>query len=353
MPVPDDLRALLVAAGPSGHEQPAAAVWRQAAASFAQVEVDSLGTSYARVAAADDDAPTLAIVAHIDEIGVQVTHIDEQGFVHFSTLGGIAAEVLAGQRVRPGAAPAAPVPGVVGRRDQDRRRRDEQARGWSSPTSTSTSVPPAPADARALSAGGDAGVWLGEPAELAAGRVASRALDNRLGAYAALEAARRVAAAGDARVHVVAVATVQEELGHHGARTAAFALEPQVALAIDVTWATDVPGGDPRRAGRVDLGSGASVTRGPVVNPRVCDLLVEAAAAESIPYSVEVYSGATHTDADDVFTARAGVPTGLVSIPLRYMHTPSELAQLDDLEAVVRLVAAFTRRLGPETSFLR
>jgi putative aminopeptidase FrvX len=351
MPIPADLHALLVAAGPSGHEEAAAGVWRQAAASFARVEVDSLGTSYARVEAAAAEAPTLAVVAHIDEIGVQVTHIDEQGFLHFSTLGGIAAEVLAGQRVLLAGAGGS-VPGVVGRRDQDRRRGDERPRLELSDLHIDIGAASA-ADARALVAGGDAGVWLGEPAELAAGRVASRALDNRAGAYAALEAARRVAAAGGGRVHLVAVASVQEELGHHGARAAAFGLEPQVALAIDVTWATDVPGGDPRRAGRVELGSGAAITRGPVVNPRVSDLLIEAAEAEAIPYTVEVYSGATHTDADDVFTARAGVPTGLVSIPLRYLHTPSELASLDDLEAVVRLVTAFALRLGPETSFLR
>ena len=152
---------------------------------------------------------------------------------------------------------------------------------------------------------------------------------------------------------LVAVASVQEELGHQGARTAAFALDPRVALAIDVTWATDVPGSSPSRAGRVELGSGAAITRGPVVNPRVNDLLVEAAEAEGIPHCFEVYPGATHTDADAVHVARGGVPTGVVSIPIRYMHSPCELASLDDLEAVIRLVVAFARRVTPETSFLR
>ena len=200
---------------------------------------------------------------------------------------------------------------------------------------------------------GDVAVWEGEPIELANDRIASRALDNRLGAYAALEAARRVAETGGAEVDVVAVAAVQEELGYHGARTAAYALDPQVAIAIDVTWATNVPGGNPRRVGAIELGAGAAITVGPTVNPVVSDLLREAAEAEGIGHCVEVYSDRTMTDADVVHISRAGVPTGLVSVPIRYLHSPVELCSLDDLEAAIALVTAFARRLGRETSFLR
>lgn len=349
MSIPGALRELLEAVGPSGHEQAPAAAWRRAAEAFAEVDVDSLGTSYARVRGGG--GPVLAVVAHIDEIGFQVTLIDERGYLSISTLGGFSAEALAGQRVLVAGAQGL-VEGVVGRRELERKRRDERPRiehgdlhidiGASSAEEASTLVAP-----------GDAGVWLAPPLELLNRRISSRALDNRLGAYVALEAARRVAEAGDAACELVAVASVQEEIGHHGARAAAFGLDPAVALAVDVTWTTDVPGGDPRRAGPVQLGSGAAITRGPVVNPRVCDLLLEAAEAEGIPHCVEVYSGATHTDADAVHVARGGVPTGLVSIPLRYMHSPSELASLDDLEAAVALVTAFARRLRPETSFLR
>jgi len=208
-------------------------------------------------------------------------------------------------------------------------------------------------DAERLVRPGDAGVWEGEVLELPNNRLVSRALDNRLGAYAALEAARRVAEAGDAQVDVVAVAAVMEEIGYEGSRTAAFSLDPQVALAIDVTWATDVPGGDPKRAGKIELGSGATITRGPVVNTVVSDLLTEVAEAETIAHCFEVYAGRTQTDADAVHDVRGGVPTGLVSIPLRYMHSPCELCSLDDLEAVIALTTAFARRLTRETSFLR
>jgi endoglucanase len=349
VPIPDLLRDLLTAVGPSGHEQPAALVWREAAAPFAEVHGDSLGTSYARVRAGEA-AGTLAVIGHIDEIGLQITHLDENGLLAFDILGGFGAEMLAGQRVVLAGAKGL-VSGVIGRR------RSEQARGDLPKVEHSDLHIDIGVASREEAAEhvrvGDAGVWHGEPLELPNGRLVSKALDNRLGAYVALESARRIAEAGDAKLDFVAVAAVQEEIGCHGARTAAFALDPQVALAIDVTWATDVPGEDVRRAGKVDLGSGAAITRGPVVNPRVSELLIEAAEAEAIPHSFEVYAGRTRTDADAVHIARGGVPTGLVSIPLRYMHSPCELASLDDLEAVIRLVVAFARRLTPETSFLR
>ncbi len=309
-------------------------MWREAAAGFAEVDGDSLGTSFARVAAGG--ASTLAIIGHIDEIGVAVTHIDGGGLLAFTTIGSMEKELLNGQRVVI-AGREGPVEGVIV--GGEKLHIDIGAIGAE--------------DAAARIAIGDAGVWRGDPLELANGRIASKALDNRLGAYVALEAARRVAEAGDASVDVVAVASVQEELGHDGARAASYDLDPEVALVIDVTYATDVPGGDATRAGSVELGSGAAITRGTVINPRVFELLLGAAEEEGIRHVVEVYPSRTHTDADDVHKSRGGIPTGLLSIPLRYMHSPCEVASLDDLEAVVRLVVTFARRLTPETSFLR
>jgi endoglucanase len=347
VPLPDLLRDLLQAAGPTGYEESAVAVWREAAGAFSEVGGDTLGTSFARVSGGG--GATLAVIGHIDEIGIAVTTIEGSGLLSFSTLGGIDPEILAGQRVviegRDGPVDGVIVPRVRRERADKTGLRREDLHvdiGALDAEDAATRVRP-----------GDAGVWKGEPLELPNGRVVSKALDDRLGAYAALEAARRIAADGGTQVDVVAVATVQEETGHQGARTAAFALEPDVALAIDVTWATDVPGEDSRRSGSIELGSGAAITRGPVVNRRVSDLLVRAAEEDGIPHTIEVLTGRTHTDADDVHVSRAGVPTGVISIPVRYMHTPCELAALDDLEAVIRLVVAFARRLTPDTSFLR
>jgi putative aminopeptidase FrvX len=343
--IPPLLRDLLTAVGPSGREGPAAAVWREAAGGFAEVSSDTLGTSFARVPAerSGEGAPLLAIVGHIDEIGVSITYIGDEGLLAFSVLGGYDPEQMAGQRVliagRDGL-----VTGVVGRRalSRDERRERQPLKHTDLHIDIGAS---SREDAERLVRPGDVAVWEGEPIELANNRIASRALDDRLGAYAALEVARRVAADGGAQVDVVAVAAVQEELGYDGARTAAF--------AIDVTWSTDVPGGNPKRVGKVELGAGAAITVGPVVNPIVSDLLREMAEAERIGHCVEVYSDRTQTDADAFHISRAGVPTGLVSIPVRYMHTPVELCSLDDLEAVIAVGTAFARRLSRETSYLR
>ena len=194
----------------------------------------------------------------------------------------------------------------------------------------------------------------GEPIELPNGRVASRSLDNRLGAYVALEAARLVAEAGDASGGVAAVAAVQEEVGDFGGPGTAFAAPVRAtARAVDVTNATAAPGGDPKLEGEHGLGSGPAIGRGSTISPRIFDLLAEAADAEGIAHTIEVSAGTTSTDMDAMYLSRAGVATGLVSIPLRYLHTPTELVELADVEASTRLLAAFARRLAPGVGFAR
>jgi putative aminopeptidase FrvX len=348
--IPGLLRDLLLAHGPSGHEEPASQVWRDAAVQFAEVHSDTLGTSYARVRAGDD-APALAVVGHIDEIGVAITNIADSGLLDFTIVGGMTPEVLVGQRVRIAGRDGEIVGGIARRRLSPEQRRD-RPRLEHDDLHIDVGAKDRE-DAERLVRVGDAGVWDGDPIELPNERLMSRALDNRLGAYVALESARRIAEARDAQVDVVAVAAVQEEIGLYGARTAAFGLAPQVALAIDVTPANDVPGGNPRTAGRIELGMGAMIARGPTVNRHVDELLARAAEEEGIAHAFEVYTRTTQTDADEFHLSREGVPTGLVSVPTRYVHSPCEVCSLDDLEAVVRLVVAFARRLTREQSFVR
>jgi len=349
MSTPELLRALLSAPGPSGHEEEPARIWREAASPFAEVTSDTMGSSFARVRAADG-APTLAVVGHVDQIGVSITNIEDSGLLSFTTLGGISPATIIGQRIELMTKSGA-VPGAVARRQLTPEQRREQPKVEHGDLHIDIGAKDKE-DARRLVRVGDAGVWNGAPVELPNGRLLSRALDNRLGAYIALEAARRVAEAG-ADVDVVAVAAVQEEIGLYGARTVGYGLDPKVALVVDVTPATDVPGGDPRRAGAADLGMGAMIGRGPTLNKHVVDLLVECAEAEGIAHSFEVYSTNTSTDADEITLARAGIPTGLVSIATRYLHTPNEMCDLADVEAIVRLVVAFARRLGRDESFVR
>ena len=193
---------------------------------------------------------------------------------------------------------------------------------------------------------GDAALWRGEPVALAGNRVASRAFDNRIGCYVALEAARRLAERGGGPGDFIAVAAVQEEVGDFaGSRTSAYATEPQVAIAVDVTHANDVRGGDPEDEGKVVLGGGPTLSRGPSIHPAIFELLHETAEAEKIPFAIEVSRGTTSTDADAVYLSRHGIATGLVSVPLRYMHSPVELADLEDIERAVQLIVAFALKL--------
>jgi len=350
MAVPELLTALLNAPGPSGHEEQPARIWREAASQFAEVTSDTMGSSFARVRAGDG-APTLLLMGHIDEIGIALTNIEDSGLLSFTTVGGIAAETLLGQRMelmtRNGIIPAA-----VGRKRIPPEKVRDRPRLELSDLHLDIGAKDRE-QAESLVRVGDPGVWVGPPRELPNGRLLSKALDNRLGAYVALEAARRIAETGSAKVDIVAVAAVQEEIGLYGARTAAFGLDPQVAIAVDVTPATDVPGGDARRAGPIALELGAMIARGPTLNKHVTELLGEAAEAEQIPHAWEVYARTTSTDADEIHLVRAGVPTGLISIPIRYLHSPDELCSLADLEAVIRLIVAFATRLSPDQSFVR
>ena len=190
-------------------------------------------------------------------------------------------------------------------------------------------------------------VVVGPPLELAGGRVTSRGIDDRAGVYVALEALRRLDGA-----NVAVVATAQEELGAHGAQAAVHRLRPDVAIVLDVTYATDVGADSPSTAGHHVLGGGPAIFRGPAVNPRVLELLLDAVRAEGIAHTVEV-GAKTYSDADITFASREGIPTGLVSIPLRNMHSPIEIVQLDDLESCIRLLVAFARKLEPGASYAR
>jgi putative aminopeptidase FrvX len=351
MAIPGLLERLLATPGPSGQETAAAEVWRAAAGEFGEVSGDVLGSSWVRVPGTAG-GPSLAVVGHVDEIGVVVTHVGDDGLAAVRPLGGFDPHVALGQRVeiltREG-----PVPGVVAARTRKRKRGEERK-----PLDHDDLILDVGArdgeEARALLRPGDTAVVAGAPLELRGGRVASRSFDNRIGCYVALEVARRLAADGGGPGDVLGLAVVQEEVGDFaGARTTAFGLEPDVAIAVDVTHATDVRGGDPEDEGEHRLGGGPALARGPSLSPVVFELLQEAAEAEGIRFSIEVSRGHTHTDADAVYLSRRGVATGLVSVPLRYMHTPVEVAHLDDVEAAVGLIVAFARRLAPGTSFVR
>jgi endoglucanase len=352
MPVPDSLLKLLTAAGPSGYEQAPAAVFRELAGAFAEVTHDAVGSTVARVPGTGDGR-SLAVVGHIDEIGLIVHHIDDDGFLWFTGVGGWDPVILVGQRVEI-ATRGGPVPGVVGKKpihllktEEDRRKAPE-LKGLHIDIGAKDGD-----DARSRVRIGDVAVIAAEPVELPNGRLVSRALDNRLGCFVALETARLVAEAGGAPGDVHGAAVAQEEITFAGARTTAFSLRPDVAIAVDVTFATDVPGLDEKELGRHRFGTGPVIGRGSTLDPAVFELLHETAEKEGIPFTVAASARATGTDADAIHLAAAGIPTGVVSIPLRYMHSPVEMVELEDVHNTARLLAAFAQALAPDTDFRR
>ncbi len=352
MPVPELLLKLLSAPGPSGHESTPAQVWREHCASFAQeVGGDRVGSSFARVAGTAGGL-TVAVVGHIDEIGLHISHVDDDGHLRFGQVGGWDAGVLIGQRVRLRTRDG-DVPGVIGRKpihllkDEDRKKLPETkdlhidigARDGE--------------EARGLVRIGDVAVIDADPVEFRHERVVSRALDNRVGCYVAAEAARLVAQDGGAPGDVLALAVTQEETTFAGARTSAFAHNPDVAVVVDLTHATDQPGVELGPITKHPMDSGPVIARGTSLHPLVFERLYDAAEAEGIAFTLESLGKGTGTDADAIHLSRAGIPTGLVSVPCRYMHSPVEMVSVADIEAAARLIAAFARRLEPGASFER
>lgn len=348
MTTPDLLDKLLRTGAPSGYEGPAADIWREAA-SFAELSTDGLGSSIARVGEAK---PLFAVVGHIDEIGLIITHVDEKGFLWFAPIGGWDPQILVGQRVEVRTKDGL-VPGVVGRKpihllEPDQRKKVVELKSMHIDIGAADGE-----EAKSLIRVGDPVVIAAEPLPVAGDRLVSKSMDNRLGAYVALESLRRCHEGDGPGGSFAAVAAVQEEIGLFGARTAAFEVRPDIAVAVDVTHATDAPGVDEKEIGTHPLGSGPVIGRGSTLSPKVTELLIETAEAEGIEYSLSASGRGTSTDADVLQISRAGIPTGLVSIPLRYMHSPVEMVDLADVEAVVNLLAAFGSRLSADVDLSR
>jgi endoglucanase len=348
--IPELLDNLLRTPSPSGYEAAATKVWREAA-DFAELSTDRIGSSIARVAG-ERETPLVAIVGHIDEIGLAITHVDEKGFLWFTPIGGWDPQILVGQRVtidtRDGA-----VPGVVGRKPvhllkEEQKKKPVELEGLHIDIGAADQD-----DALKMVRIGDSVVIDAEPLAMAGERVVSRCMDNRLGCYVALEVARRCQERGGHAASVAGVAAVQEEIGINGARTSAYLLEPEVAIVVDVTHATDAPGIEEKQEGSHHLGSGPVIGRGATLAPKLFELLAETAEREKIDHTIGASGRWTATDADAYHVSRAGIPTGLVSIPLRYMHSPVEMVDLGDVEATVELLVAFVTSLDPDADLSR
>ena len=342
MPIPDLLDRLLRAPGPSGSEEAVSAIVREHARSLgAAVEADVLGSTIATVGT---DGPLLALVAHVDQIAMSVVHIGGDGLLAVHKLSNFDPRAAVCQRVTV-LAEDGPLAGVVGMRSKDKEK----------PEFADLYVDIGAVDganAGELVEPGDPMVLAAAPVELQGDRFASGALDNRLSVWIALETLRRVAEERPPS-RVSLVATVHEEVaGTVSAAAPLRRLAPDLAVALDVTFATDIPEVDVADTGEHPLGSGPAIFRRGVVHPQLVALLRETADAEGIDYTLET-DWRTLTDADVFYAEGAGIPTALVSVPIRRMHTAVETAQLSDLEDTVRLLVAFARRLEPALDLSR
>jgi endoglucanase len=343
------LRTLLDTPGPSGFETAPARVWREEARSFADVRGDVAGNSIATVHA--DGRPTIMLAGHIDEIGVIATYIDDEGFVYIQPIGGWDVQVLVGQRIR-FIGNDGPVYGVVGKKPihlmktEDREKASKIGELWVDIGAASK------AEGEQRLAIGDAGVIDSRTMEFPNGRIVSRSIDDRIGAFVVLEALRRYATSPGV-AQVVAVATTQEEIAWRGggALVCATCINPQMAIVVDVTFATDHPGMEKKELGEHKLGGGPVFTRGSIVSPVAFDLLRKTANQHGIPFSVHAAGRDTSTDADAIHIAREGIATALVSIPNRYMHSPNEMVSIDDLDRAAELIAQTCRTVDERTDF--
>jgi putative aminopeptidase FrvX len=343
------LRKLLDTPGPSGFEAAPAKVWREQAKKFAKVSGDVAGNSLAEVNG--DGTPTIMLAGHIDEIGVIINYIDEKGYAYIQPIGGWDPQVLIGQRIR-FSGRKGDVFGVVGKKPIHLIKPEEREKAAKFQDLWVDLGFKEKKEAEEAVQVGDAGVIDSRTMEFPNGRIVSRSIDDRIGAFVVLEALRRYAEKpGSAKV--VAVATTQEEIGYRGggAGVCATCIGPQMAIVVDVTFAIDHPGVEKKEHGEAAIEGGPVLTRGSIISPVVFRLLRDTAEKKKIPFALHAAGRETSTDADAIHIAREGVATALVSVPNRYMHSPNELVSVQDLDHAAELIAETCRQITPATDF--
>ncbi|WP_415784713.1 M42 family metallopeptidase [Deinococcus saxicola] len=343
----DFLFALLSQAAPSGLERRAADVWKAEASAFARVSEDHYGNVYAELG--PQDAPAIALMGHLDEIGLIVSHVGDEGFLSVLPVGGWDPQVLVGQRIRL-LAPGGDLIGVIGKKAIHVMETEERSKA-SKLEDLWIDVGLSKETAQERIPVGTYGVIEQGPI-MVGDKIVSRALDNRVGAFVVLEALKALKDT-DLKHRVVAVGTSQEEIGLFGAQMGGHRLDPIAGIAVDVTHETKQSGVSEKKYGVIHFGSGANLGVGPTSSPVVVRQLQEAARKNGIPFTLGANTSRTGTDADALTRVRSGVPTAVVSIPNRYMHSPSEMVDAHDVKACIDIIAAWVGDLEEGPDFTR
>ncbi|MCM8769890.1 MAG: M20/M25/M40 family metallo-hydrolase [Candidatus Omnitrophica bacterium] len=342
------LECFLNTPSPSGFELPAQKLFAEYVRPYTDtIEVDVHGNLIA--GRNISGKPRLMLAAHGDEIGLIINYINDDGFLYFSPIGGVSPTRLEGMRVMVHGQEGA-VPGVIARKLLAQRMENSQDKParfqdlWIDIGARSRQ------EAEKV-------VNIGDPVTLAVNfqklrnnLAVARGFDDRLGVFVLAESLRFLQG-NEIKTALFAVSTVQEEVGSRGVWSVAYRLQPELALVVEVETATDFPEADKRMAGDIRLGKGVGFNRGSNINMRLNEFLMKVADEEGIPWHLTAVAGPTPTDASVIQTIREGVPCCLVRIPLRYMHTPSEIVSLDDVTSAVRLLVAFISRLDGSLKF--
>jgi endoglucanase len=342
-------KEVLETPSPSGYEQPVQDIVRRYVADFADdVRTDLHGNV---IASCNTKAPMRVMFAgHCDQIGLIVSHINENGYIYTNTIGGWDPQQLIGQRMTIYTADG-PVPAVIARKpihllDQDERKQVVKQKDlW-----LDIGAKDKEEASKSVAIGDPVTLELGYQ-EMRNGLANSPGMDNKTGLWVAMEALRRAVQRGGLNIALYAVSTVQEEIGLRGAVTSAYGVNPHVGVAIDVTHATDCPTIDKTQEGDVKLGGGPVIYRGPNMNPVVVERMRKAAAATEIIVQWGASGRGTGTDANALQLARGGVAAGLISVPNRYMHSAVEMISLDDIDQSADLLAEFALGIEPDADF--
>lgn len=345
------LHQLLSTPSPTGFEIEGQRIWARYVREFSdRVENDAYGSAWAVL---EGKSPLkLMMEAHADEIGFMVKHITSEGFVHVDRIGGSDYATARGRKII-FQGDKGPVVGIIGNTAIHIR---DRTGGEKAPEVHELYVDVGADSAKGVEA---LGLRVGHPAvysvsveEFGEGRLCGRALDNRVGGFIIAEVMRRLSKhRSKLPVTVIAANCVQEEIGGYGARMVTYRLQPDVAICLDVTHATDTPGIEKSKHGSVKLGGGPSVTHGTCCHPLVVQRIVKVADKEKIPLQHESSSRYSGTDTDSIYHVRAGTPSALISLPLRYMHSVVELVDLGDIEKVISLLTAFALNMKPGDTF--
>ncbi len=346
------LKHLIDTPSPSGYEEPAQAVAAERLRDLgAELKVDAHGNLFGKVN--DGGRPRIVLTGHVDQIGMIVRHVTDEGLLHFEVIGGVNPHAFYGHRVdvhtRNG-----PVRGVIGRTLPHYQESDAQQKAMKSYEHWIDIGLSDGEKVREMIRVGDPATWVAPVERLGEKCITGAGIDDKIAVSCAIEALADLVSAEPVSAEVIVLSAVQEEVTGVGAAVGTYAADPDLAIAADV-WPmiSDVPGHDKKRYGELKLGGGPIIFRGANSSPIVVDLLCKAAGEENIPYQLCAWPRSTPTDASSIFRAREGVPTGIIGIPQRYLHSPSEVVHLEDVENTVRLLAACVRRLKPDMDFTR